>query len=293
MDKPNTLLNSFGYYEIEPKPTAVELREYYQQKYYQDDEGSYAHTYDQEELDFKYDKIKIKSWIIDHIRNGSGGSLLDVGCGEGFVLDYFQGNDWDVKGLDYSKVGCNNHNPHLLDKIVEGDIYDNLRNLAQVDSRFDVIWMDNVLEHVLDPLLLLSNIKRLIGEQGILVVTVPNDFSYLQKDLLRDGKIRNQFWIRSPDHLSYFTADPLERLASEAGWKMKRKIADFPIDWYLANEASNYVEHPERGRAAHRSRMWIRRCMMLNNDISDVAHFYESMANVGMGRNITAFLGVG
>jgi len=41
MKKFDVIKNSFGYYEIFPKPTNEELKDYYNQKYYQNQSGNY------------------------------------------------------------------------------------------------------------------------------------------------------------------------------------------------------------------------------------------------------------
>lgn len=45
MNKFEIKKNSFGYYEIFPKPTTEELKDYYNLKYYQNQSGNYRYDY--------------------------------------------------------------------------------------------------------------------------------------------------------------------------------------------------------------------------------------------------------
>ena len=279
-----------GYFEVQNKPTEVELKAYYEKEYYQKDRGSYAQKYPESELQFKENKIKLKASIAQNLMsNDQGKKILDVGCGEGFVLKYFNDQGWNIQGLDFSKFGCANHNPDIADQVIEGNIYENLDKLISKGEQYDLIWLDNVLEHVIDVERLLEVCKKLSKQDGILTITVPNDFSAMQMALLDQGKIEKDFWVKTPDHLSYFTAPSLRKQMELSGWNTKSIIADFPIDWFLTNEVANYIQDKSAGKPAHHSRVWLYNHIMNNNDIEAVVNFYESLANIGMGRNITGF----
>ena len=109
--------------------------------------------------------------------------FLDIGCGEGWALNYFSKKKWDVVGLDYTNHACKHQNPEFAKFILTGDIHKTIDVLIKEDQRFDVIWLENVLEHVLAPLKLLQKIKKLIKNYGVLLIEVPNDFSIIQKYL--------------------------------------------------------------------------------------------------------------
>ncbi len=279
-----------GYFEVEDKPSEAELKAYYEKEYYQNENASYAHRYSPEEIAFKFSKIKVKASIAERLLAGQKQlSLLDIGCGEGFVLKAFQDQGWTVKGLDYSNFGCQTHQPEVADTVTAGNIYDNIDQLITAGQTYDLIWLDNVLEHVNDVDSLLAKCRALARPHSILSITVPNDFSQLQLELLEEGKISREFWVKTPDHLSYFTAPSLRQLLEQAGWATEKIIGDFPIDWFLTNSNSNYIENGQVGKFAHQSRVWLYNHLVKNNDLEAVAQFFESLATVGMGRNITGF----
>jgi 2-polyprenyl-3-methyl-5-hydroxy-6-metoxy-1,4-benzoquinol methylase len=278
-------LNQFGYYEVEHKPSNTELQAYYEQKYYQLSLSTYNKTYSSEELLYFKNKIEQKKMLAECFLKTNDKTLLDVGCGEGFTLQYFKDICWEVLGLDYSNDGCKSQNPQLLPQLITGDVFNNLDKIIEEEQKFAIVWLDNVLEHVIDPLLLLNKIKKCILSGGVLMVEVPNDFSDLQKKLLHSNKIDNDFWVALPDHLSYFNKQGLINLASHAGLSHCKTIADFPIDWFLVNSESNYIVDRRKGKQAHQTRVFMENLIHEKGHVN-VTAFYESLANIGLGRQI-------
>ena len=292
MTLPDTLrLNAFGFYEIKQKPTPDELREYYAKRYYQENLTTYQPEYPAEELEHIEGKLRLRHWVLEQLREAKGtGSFLDIGCGEGWALDYFQRQGWEVLGLDFSSFSLEKFHPSLSDQLRTGDLYEELQTLVAAGQQFDVLWLDNVLEHVLEPADLLRQCRALIKPNGVLVVDVPNDFSALQLHLLDSGQIDRPFWIALPDHLSYFNPTGLRNLAEATGWNIAKVIGDQPIDLNLLNPAANYVMNRAVGKAAHQARL-AQDCLLLRTaSLPAVAAYYEAMAAVGLGRSIVAFL---
>lgn len=287
---PRLRRHPLGFLEIAQRPTAEELARYYADTYFQNEKGSYRSTYSDEEREVFDLRIAQKAAQADLIRGTQApGSLLDVGCGEGFVLAAFALKGWDVAGIDYSRAGVDAMNPPMSPRVEQGDVLALLDIRIASGARYDLIWLGNVLEHVLDPVGLLSALRKLIRDNGVLVVTVPNDGSVLQEELLRTGDIPERFWIAVPDHLSYFTADSLRRTAEATGWDCRTILGEFPVDVFLAHPGSNYVTDGTRGPLAHAARLRLER--LIGQAGTEAANrFYEALADVGLGRDLSAFL---
>lgn len=284
--------NRYGYYELANKPSQAELDDYYRNKYYQDSRGSYEHSYGDEELLYSTNKLEQKKLILDELLTADDTSarrMLDIGCGEGWTLEYFSSLNWQVKGIDFSPHGLHTHNKHLEESIETGDIYLKLQEFIDSQQRYDLVVLDNVLEHVLDPARLLQMINMVITKTGVLLIEVPNDFSTVQGLLLEHNYIDRPFWVAVPDHISYFNKDALQRLAKSQGWKMSKCLADHPIDMNLFNPDSNYVMDGSKGKNCHRSRVAIENLLHETSPIK-TNHFYEAMADLGIGRQIIMFL---
>jgi len=200
-DSPDPRLrrHPLGFLELKDVPTPEELQDYYAQKYYQTDRGSYRKEYSKLELEFVKLKIERRAACAeDHVRsdNDSGClTLLDVGCGEGFTLAWYKERGWCVEGIDFSKAGIEAHNPSVLADFHEGDIFELLQQRIRAWIKYDLVWLQNVLEHVVDPVRLLVDLRRIVKSTGgALIVTVPNDGSRFQKMLIEEQLISEPFW---------------------------------------------------------------------------------------------------
>jgi 2-polyprenyl-3-methyl-5-hydroxy-6-metoxy-1,4-benzoquinol methylase len=287
----NVVLNEYHFYELANKPSMEELKDYYAKKYYQENKGSYEIQYTDEELLYFRNKIEQKYIVLERLLTPSQRTpeLLDIGCGEGFTLHFFKEKKWNVKGIDFSDYGCKKFNPDCLPTLLIGDIYEQMLLLTKADSKYDVIWLDNVLEHVLDPLHLLQACKKLLHSGGVVIIEVPNDFSVLQEHLLNRGDIISRFWVVVPDHISYFNQEGLTALAKDAGLETVFTMGDFPIDFNLINPDTNYNRDKTKGKNTHRSRVSLDN-LMHSISAEKTVNYYKALADLGLGRQIISFL---
>ena len=290
MNDPRLRQHSLGFRELAEKPSPEALADYYARNYYQNESGNYRKDYTQLELEVIALRVAQRgARICALMGRDAPGTLLDVGCGEGFVISHFSKRGWKVAGIDFSLAGIKQMNPHCESFVEQGDVFRLLDNKIANCEIHDLVWLGNVLEHVLDPVGLLRSLRRLVKADGLMVVTVPNDGNAYHETLFSGGDIPSRFWIAIPDHISYFTSDSLRRTAEVTGWECLELQADFPIDLFLAHPGSNYVADPSKGAAAHKARLQLERLIGLAG--SEAAnHFYESLASVGLGRNSTACL---
>lgn len=289
MTDPRLVRHELGFLQVREAPSAEALRAYYAEAYYQAERGNYRKAYPDDELDYVRLKIAQKAQIVAGLRGPGAGRMLDVGCGEGFALAWFAERGWTVDGLDFSSAGVSAQNPAMLPRLTTGDVFEKLDAKIAAGEQYDLVWLNHVIEHVVDPVGLLRSLRRLVSASGVLVVTAPNDGSDLQEDLLANGDIPERFWVALPDHLSYFTADSLARTAEETGWACRDLIGDFPIDLFLLHPGSNYVQDRAQGPGAHRARIRFE-LMLGRREPERVNAFYRQMAQVGLGRSLTAFL---
>ena len=290
MIDPRLRRHALGFLELSSKPDKDSLARYYEEKYFQNESGNYRKSYSPEEFQVIEGRIELRaSRARQLISRTAPGRLLDVGCGEGFVLAAFAKERWDVRGIDYSRAGVENMHPHLLHCVDQGDVFALLEEHIALGERYDIVWLGNVLEHVLDPLTLLRQLRSIVDPDGVLVAVVPNDGTYYHEELLADGFVPDRFWIAIPDHISYFTAESLHQTAAETGWVVRDLQGDFPIDFFLSHPGSNYVSDPAKGPEAHAARLRIER--LIGRAGEKVANeFYSALAAVGFGRNLVAFM---
>jgi len=275
--------NKLGYMEISPKPSEETLQAYYNDQYFT--YGTYSANYDEVELHNKF----ISSYEIEHITQFKNGRLLDIGCGEGFPLSYFFKKGWSVKGIDFSLDGIKSQNPELASKVTIGNVFSILDEMIEANKeKFDVIICSNVLEHVVDPLLFLEKFKRLLAPKGVCRIQVPNDFSFLQKFIVKKDLAHENFWVSPPAHLSYFNKKSLCETLENYGYVIEELLGDFPIDLFLLNPDSNYILDKAKGKNCHQARLWFEH-LLTNNGIEDYIAFRRGCGQAGIGRNLIVY----
>ncbi len=283
--------HELGFLQVADKPSPEALASYYKNTYFQNEKANYRKSYSSLELEvIKLRIVQRDAQVQALYGRDDACSMLDVGCGEGFVLKHYLSKGWQVTGIDFSRAGVEQMNPDCLPFVQQGDIFQLLDAQIAAGNKYDLVWLGNVLEHVLDPLGLLHSLRQIVASNGLLVVTVPNDGNLYHESLLENGDIpQPPFWIAIPDHISYFTSESLKRAVFATGWNFLALQSDFPIDWYLAHEGSNYVADRSRGPAAHQARLRLEH--LIGQAGPDAANrFYASLAEVGLGRNMIAYL---
>lgn len=104
-----------------------------------------------------------------------GGTVLDYGCGEGYLGRILQARGCDVTGCDISEQLLKRcpFPTHRLDLNKAADF---------ADDQFDTVVSSDVLEHLRDPEAALGEMRRIARRQ--VVVSVPNSRDYLLYKIL-------------------------------------------------------------------------------------------------------------
>lgn len=108
-----------------------------------------------------------------------GGRFLDVGCGgTGFLLKAALNRGLDAWGIDHSLAGVK-----ITRRVAPGtfSVVGNGQNLPFPDKLFDYLTCLGALEHFLDPGLGLQEMKRVLKDDGRLMIVVPNVNYFLWK----------------------------------------------------------------------------------------------------------------
>ena len=279
-----------GWISVSPLPTASELETFYATLYYQNPQSTtYQAAYS--DLDLRYKQLKCAALLHALTRSGlrAGGALLDIGAGEGFLMDVADRQGYHVTGLDFSSFAIEKFFPRLQERLIAGDVFTTIDRLASEERRFAACSLINVLEHVIDPAALMHSMRQLLEPGGVLAITVPNDYSRLQSLLLQEGQIDRDVWFAPPQHLHYFNSENLAHFCASRGYELVDAFSDFPVDLYLLHPGSNYVTDPSRGSAAHRARM-LHDLMIAEAGLDPYLDVYRALFKVGIGRDITVIL---
>lgn len=280
--------HDLGYYFISPTPSEQELKDYYEKKYYQDlTVSTYQENYTKEELAILKIDAELGNDIYTNGLEKESKDLLDIGCGEGFFMKNMQELGWKVNGTDYSSHGIKIQNPELYDKVIYGELNPVLEEIIQNNKTYDFINLGNILEHVISPIDLLDKCHKLLSQDGILRVKVPNDFSFLQK-LITKNELINSYWVHPPDHLSYFNFDSLPKILNHCNFEVQKLLGDFPIEFFLLHPNSNYIDK-KVGKYAHLARINFT-LNLWKNDKKEYIKTFTGLAEAKISRSCIAYV---
>ncbi|MEJ2745742.1 MAG: class I SAM-dependent methyltransferase [bacterium] len=153
-----------GMVHVEPVPTEEDLWGYYDADYYRT--GSRIKRCLEKAI-ARWNNLGNKRLIA---KFHTGGRLLDIGCGRGEFLKMFCSSAWELYGVEPNKEGYAQCIARNYAKLFNGDLI----SCAFNSDFFDVITMWHVFEHVRCPNKQLREIYRILRDDGLLIIAVPN-----------------------------------------------------------------------------------------------------------------------
>jgi 2-polyprenyl-3-methyl-5-hydroxy-6-metoxy-1,4-benzoquinol methylase len=146
-------------------------------------------------------------------RHAPGRKLLDVGCGDGQLLETAGDAGWDAMGVDLSEAAIDLCRKRGLNATCMDFFSDSLD-----EERFDVIVMSELIEHVPEPQRFMKRAAELLRRGGILYLTTPNFGSLARRAL-------GESWsVVHPEHIGYFEKATLRAMACEAAGLRELRI---------------------------------------------------------------------
>lgn len=151
-----------------------------------------------------------------------GRRLLEIGIGSGSFLNAAREQGFDVMGCDLSDSICRRARKKFGVAVHNGP----LTTLAK-ESRFDVIVMNHLLEHVQQPVNFLGDVRRLLKPGGVVHIAVPNIDCW-------EASLAG--WTSfEPYHLTYFSPATLKQTVSRGGLSIAAiSTRDSFSGWFLA-----------------------------------------------------------
>lgn len=281
-----------GYIEAVPRPPQSELDDFYTSDYFkQGITSTYQQDYSPDELAHKRLRAHacVEAIAQNIAQNADSASFLEIGCGEGFLLSEAAKKGWTCQGVDFQRAPVDKFNPEVVELFEEANPTEYLQRAVAAEKRFDIVVLQNVLEHVLEPKDLLNGIRWVMTTDGTLLIQVPNDYSRIQTRAVKEDRIDREYWFLPPQHLNYFDTATLDAFCGECGFDIIDSFSDFPIEWYLWGAEKNYAQDPSLGPLAHQARVKID-LMIAESGIDSYLDFFRALYNVGMGRSLIVLL---
>lgn len=156
-------------------------------------------------------------------------SAIELGCGEGYSTQRLKkmlpknSSLMASEYVDSLVPKAKELNPGV--EVIQESVYE----LKHKDKTFDVIFLLEVLEHLDYPDVALKEIRRVLKDDGVLILGVPREPLWRILNMLR-GKYLKDFG-NTVGHLNHWSASSLERYVNEHFGNVK--IRKNPIPWTL------------------------------------------------------------
>ena len=219
---------SCGYEFIDPSPSSEELSAGYNAN-----ELSSVHYYlenlDSERIMFLNRYKKIERFI------PKSGVLLDVGCNIGTCSDIFNKHGWEIYALDVNKSAID----HIANNSFKSfhSFFENF----ETNVKFDLILMNDVIEHFHKLLPPMKKANELLKEGGFLFLSTPLTDSFI-------SRLSGSFWLHyKPDeHLRYFNKKNLKLLLSHFGLEVVKtfKVTRYRNLYVIFDKLGTYSTLP-------------------------------------------------
>ena len=192
---------------------SVSLEKEYDQSYF--DSKNYA--------DRRAHKVEKSGWLIDIARrsNSKIENLLEIGCSIGYTLEAAKKRDINHLGIDISEYAVS-----FCQSIGLNAEQTSLEELVASGNKYQLVFMQHVLEHFQNPFETLKTCFDLLDKKGCLVILVPNS-SYNRAKRLR-GKHR--FYSKEGvglEHFVYFNYKNMKKVLESVGFELVQE--NYPL----------------------------------------------------------------
>jgi SAM-dependent methyltransferase len=169
-----------------------------------------------------------KKWefrrALSDIRRNRVHRILDVGCGNGDFLSFLKNAGYrvDCFGFEFNRPAAELAKQRGF-AVCHGSFPEGVEN--NFGNSFDAICLFQVLEHVADPVSLLSEIRKMLRPKGFLIIGVPDAEGPLRH-------FKNALTDIPPHHVSRWSDGCFKVGLKALGYELK-KLSHEPLPDYL------------------------------------------------------------
>jgi 2-polyprenyl-3-methyl-5-hydroxy-6-metoxy-1,4-benzoquinol methylase len=132
-------------------------------------------------------------------------NILEVGCGGCTILSQLKDKGYDVIGVDPSPIAKRDGEKkgiRVINEFFPSPLY---------TDDVDMIFHCDVLEHVSDPVKFLSDQRKQLSENGVIIISLPD---------CNEGIEKGEISMTMHQHLNYFDNEGLKNTVEAAGLKV-------------------------------------------------------------------------
>ena len=147
-------------------------------------------------------------------------TILEVGCGEGNFSATLTDQEKETWGIEPDIASAKSASEKMT-KVFQGTIDEKLSQIP--DNYFDVIVMNDVIEHLTEPWDDIQNLKSKLKDDGVFVTSIPNvrySKNIFHVMFKRDWKYADDK-ILDITHYRFFTKKSIRRLWEENGYSVQ------------------------------------------------------------------------
>lgn len=266
-----------GFTHITPLPDPAEQIRFYREKFYTTEKTDYLDNA-KTDRDWLISTYNERFDIFESLLPARNYHLLDIGCGPGFFLSAGKERGWNVLGIEPSPQAAEFARSHGV-QVIEG--FFDATTAAAIGPQ-DVVHMSQVLEHIANPAELLRQAHTLLTSNGLICISVPNDFNPLQLALQKFNQL-DPWWVVPDHHLNYFSFDTLEALLRREGFEPVQRDASFPLELF-ALMGDDYISNPELGSIIHSKRKQLEFTLDKTGFNNTKRALFSALAMAGLGR---------
>jgi SAM-dependent methyltransferase len=150
--------------------------------------------------------------IVNFLRKKGVRTVLEVGSGNGSLLECLHDNGFEVVGVEIDEA--------CVKSIIKKGIlcyHGTIENVRAKLGVYDVVIMRQVLEHLYSPKDSLKIIHSILSDYGLLYLSVPNIASI-------EARLFGRYWrgLDLPRHITHFSRGTLNSLLKESGYIIEK-----------------------------------------------------------------------
>ena len=204
---------------IWPRPSAAEIEEMYADDYFT---GSDKQTH---HMETSYLEIlgsgDYQQGIDEMKKYCTSGNILDVGCATGNFIYLLSKNGYQVKGIELSAFAAEFGRKNFGIEIINKPFSFNLLNQELPENYFDVVMMNDVLEHFTNPTEAMELTYKILKPGGVALIQLPGTLNLISSKLafIFYRLIGSQKTMRIPPyHLTEFNSKTATKMFEKCGF---------------------------------------------------------------------------